>query len=69
MKRKSCYGGDVLRDLLKSVGLQNMASDSDEDDGDSSESEHNVNWVHQVISGYYTRAVNHDSAEVVEKNA
>ena len=56
-------GFDVLTNILKSVGVQNVLNDSDDDNDDNSDSCHTVNWIQQVISGAHAREINPSLSE------
>ena len=54
---------DALANILKSVGVQNMLNDSDDDNDGNSDSCYTVNWIQQVISGAHAREINPSLSE------
>ena len=53
---------DVVADLLESVGVQNMISDSDGSEDSDDGIKFDVDWVQRVISNIRKRSINLDSS-------
>ena len=56
MKRKFCNGDDVLTNILESVGVRNMTSDSDVSEDNDEDFKFDVDWVQRVISNVHKRS-------------
>ena len=51
---------DVVADMLESVGVWNMMSDSDESEDSDEDVKFDVDWVQRIISNIHKRSVNLD---------
>ena len=51
---------DVVADMLESVGVRNMMSDSDESEDSDEDVKFDVDWVQRIISNIHKRSVNLD---------
>ena len=59
---------DVVADMLESVGVRNMMSDSDESEDSDEDVKFDVDWVHRIISIIRKRSVNLDVSLQPKKN-
>ena len=59
---KTCFSmvTDVVADMLESMEMWNMMSDSDESEDSDDDIKFDVDWVHGVISSTHKRSVNLD---------
>ena len=53
---------DVVADMLESVGVRNMMSDSDESEDSDEDVKFDVDWVHRIISIIRKRSDNLDES-------
>ena len=53
---------DVVADMLESVGVRNMMSDSDESEDSDEDVKFDVDWVQRIISSIRKRSVNLDAS-------
>ena len=56
MKRKFCNGVDALANMLESVGVRNMISDSEVSEDSDDDVKFDVDWVQRVISNCINRS-------------
>ena len=52
----------IVDDMLKSVGVRNMLTDSDEGESSDEGTTFDVNWIQRVVSNSHKRAVNLDAS-------
>ena len=53
---------DVVADMLKSVGVRNMISDSEESEDSDADIKFDVDWVHKVVSNAHKRSARLDAS-------
>ena len=53
---------DVVADMLESVGVRNMMSDSDESEDSDEDVKFDVDWVQRIISSIRKRSDNLDES-------
>jgi len=52
----------IVNDMLKSVGVRNMMTDSDEGESSDEDIKFDVNWIQRVVSNAHKRAANLDAS-------
>ena len=52
----------VVDEMLKSVGVWNMITDSDESENSEEDIKFDVGWTHRVVSNSHKRFVNLDAS-------
>ena len=52
----------IVDDMLKSVGVRNMMTDSDEGESSDEDIKFDVDWIQRVVSNAHKRAANLDTS-------
>ena len=52
----------IVDDMLKSVGVRNMMTDSDEGESSDGDIKFDVDWIQRVVSNAHKRAANLDAS-------
>ena len=52
----------IVDDMLKSVGVRNMMTDSDEGESSDEDIKFDVDWIQRVVSNAHKRAANLDAS-------
>ena len=52
----------VVDEMLKSVGVRNMITDSDESENSEEDIKFDVDWIHRVVSNSHKRSANLDTS-------
>ena len=68
MNRKFGNGGDVLSDLLESVGVRNMIQDESDESDERSDIDFGVDWIQLAISNDFQRHSLRSSSSKPKKN-
>ena len=58
----------VVDEMLKSVDVRNMITDSDESENSEEDIKFDVDWIHRVVSNSHKRSANLDASLQPKKN-